>query len=139
MRLYHARYPREVSGVVLIDSVNPDYESLDPALGTRLHRLLLLVRTAPFLAKSGLLDLISFGKEEVAGLPEREELETLHYLRSEKHLEGTAEEAAAWETTLREVRSSKDFGAIPEVVIAAEIDRPPSWQSLQKQLATLSP
>jgi pimeloyl-ACP methyl ester carboxylesterase len=124
MRMFAARYPDEVAGVVLVDASHPDQWANIPAsrggrtvaTGNRLTALL---------ARCGLLRLFHAERSFIAGLPPREYAEMRAYLARPEGWSAGADGLIAWRQHSRaQVNAAGDLGTRPLVVLSVtEQDR----------------
>ena len=90
-RLYAARYPADVSALVLVDS--PDAGARPEDVG--------LVALSPWLARTGLLRASGLFADRAEGLPHRDAGALRSFLNRPDHLTRTSRELARWEETVR--------------------------------------
>jgi pimeloyl-ACP methyl ester carboxylesterase len=139
-RLFVARYPSEVAGVVLIESSHPDqFGSMRPRT---LRRIARAVRVLPWCARLGWVRAaLAFIHLDADFLPQRERAEQRAYLASPEHWRGVVDELAEWDRrTNPEVRATGDLGSRPVVVLTASESarRFGAWQQRQAEIAKLS-
>ena len=135
-RMYAARYPAEVAGVVLVDSSHPEqFERLPdgPENHAQARRLFAV---APLFARLGIIRLFDL-LPVPAELPASQRAEIEASNPSTGQVSTTAEEFRATPQTTARVREAGNLGDKPlEVVSAGE--QPPAWLELQDELAALS-
>ena len=138
-RLFTARYPREVAGVVLLESSHPDQFS-----GARrgFRRWIGLADAAPWLARFGVIRLgLALMKIDADLLPEPDRSEQRAFLASTSGWDGIVSELDEWDArTNDEARATPGFGARPLAVLTAGRSAREfgGWAKRQQELAALS-
>jgi pimeloyl-ACP methyl ester carboxylesterase len=139
VRMFVARYPGEVAGVVLVDASHPDQWIHIPA--SRGGRTVAIGnRIAAVLARFGVLRLLRTERPFIAGLPAREHAEMRAYLARPQGWAAGADGLLAWPDSREQVNAAGGLGSLPLVVLSVtEQDRYPQVLTrLQNDLATLS-
>jgi pimeloyl-ACP methyl ester carboxylesterase len=135
-RQFTALYPDEVAGMVLVDATHPDFLARQgqpdvlPGADPR------LVAAGPVFARLGVTRLLGFIPPD-PDLPPRQQAETRAYYATATFADATRDAARAFAATLAQVRATGTLGDLPLAVVSAGT-QPPSWQELQRELATLS-
>jgi pimeloyl-ACP methyl ester carboxylesterase len=133
--VYAARYPREVAGMVLLDSSSPQQFSLPayPGVYDTFRRATVLF---PSLSRLGLAR-PAFGGGST-GLPAaaRDQERTLAVSTNE--LRAQRDEWSQLPTVFRQAQALTDFTARPLVVVTAGKGQDPGWSAAQDNLAALS-
>lgn len=136
VRIFTARYPELVAGVVLLDGQPAEaFERLPgyPAFYRRLRRISALL---PILARLGVGRLAFHDSFESLPAPARD-VQRRHHA-SARLYGSLRDEVSALPAALRQARASPGMGARPLVVVTASRDALPGWAALQDELATLS-
>lgn len=138
VRIFAARYPQEVAGMVLADStesktpaksVIPSSASPDDIIG-RVSTL------AAVSAQVGLARLYS--QFAVGGLPPRSQDELKASIPEASAVSSTAEEYLRAGASTAEAASLRDFGDKPLVVLTAGVGHDAGWMDAQDETVTLS-
>jgi pimeloyl-ACP methyl ester carboxylesterase len=142
-RLYADRYREDVAGLVLIDATHPDTAAGVDA--GELERFRLMLRIAPWAARTGLLRLTGAFSSAADGLPEPQQGAAMSFLNRPDHLARSAAEFEQLDATMGLVRNTNGLGDLPILVMpatapaegqtAAEFAR---WQNLQRSYLKLS-
>jgi pimeloyl-ACP methyl ester carboxylesterase len=135
-RMYAARYPKEVAGVVLVDSSHAEQftrSSEGRAMYERARRLTAIV---PFFTRLGVIRLTKFFPAH-PDLPQQQGEQIGAFNSSTQHLVTTTEEFRATPETAAQVRSTGSLGDKPLAVITAD-EQSSSWLEMQNELAALS-
>lgn len=136
VRVFAARYPEQVAGMVLLDAQPneaftrlPDY----PAFYTIFRPVTKLL---PYVAQVGIERLLAFSSQ--TGLPAAEnegELAaevTVHQYRAER------DEVAGIPAALTQAQALQSLGNKPLIVVSASIDTQKGWLALQAEMTKLS-
>jgi pimeloyl-ACP methyl ester carboxylesterase len=162
VRVFTKSYPREVAGVVLLDSVQEDQQQYEPrstlAPANRLPAVVrgVLCRAVPLAEKVGLVRLfmsVSGSDRRVPSGFTPSEADVLHRLESQPKAIVASSGCGTWERSAAEARAAGNLGDVPLVVLTAGkpimIGEPPAdretrafheiWtHQLQPKLAALS-
>jgi pimeloyl-ACP methyl ester carboxylesterase len=138
VRTYHAVYPGEVIGLVLVDAANPNEIEHNPAYPESLDSAARTVRALEWAARFGLLAATASWNEPGRTLPERERQAARAAWASPDLWQSVSAELAARELTDAQVRHAGSLGATPLVVLTGEQGASPAWLALQADLAKLS-
>ena len=136
------QYPRDVAGVVLLDSSHPDQWTSTPA-GQDLYKSnARSYSVTSTLARLGLLRLRAKSQPPL-GLPDTQNKELLAFLSATKDWDAQAAEFSATTELDDEVRAAGPLGGMPLFVLTATDHGGPAemeelWQDLQNKLAGLS-
>ena len=117
VRMFAARYPEEVAGMVLIEATNPDtWKRLGKPEGVGVDRNQLAL--APFLARLGIfrLGLIPSYSSDPE-LPPRQRMELQAFFNSVKSLETIRAADASFSVALEEVRTAGGLGSKPLAIV----------------------
>src|SRR4051794_34098700 len=133
---YTARYPRQVAGMVLLDTTPPTAFTSLPDYPGIYDMLTTLTGLFPGLARFGVTQLINgLGDAELpaqASNQVRADLSTAGQARSER------DELAMVPTMMAQARAVTDLGDLPLYVLTAPVDTQTNWLSQQMDLAALS-
>jgi pimeloyl-ACP methyl ester carboxylesterase len=135
-RMYAARYPKEVAGVVLVDSSHPEQFTRSPegrAMYEQTRRLGALI---PFLTRIGVIRLTNYFPAH-PDLPPQQRAQIEAFNSSTQHVATTVEEFRATPETNAQVRTTGSLGDKPLAVITAD-EQSSSWLEMQNELAALS-
>jgi pimeloyl-ACP methyl ester carboxylesterase len=135
--VYASRYPADVAGVVLLDSMSPYQYTKIPGYPAFYANYVKAAGLFPTLARVGVLRIYSsltYGDlAAVARDGERVNGSTVHFQR------GALDEWNQLPTTLKEAQALTSLGTKPLIVVTAKIDAQEGWAQLQDDLAALSP
>ncbi|MCE7983351.1 MAG: alpha/beta hydrolase [Caldilinea sp. CFX5] len=136
VRVFAARYPEQVAGMVLLDSQPneaftrlPDY----PAFYAVFHPV---TKVLPYLAQVGIPRLLAFSAQ--TGLPaaanegEIAAGATVHQYRAQR------DEVAGIPAALEQAQSLQSLGHKPLIVVTALLDAQKGWLALQAEMTNLS-
>lgn len=145
-RAYTAAFPKQVAGLVLLDSVHPDQgQDLSEEQQAQQQQFMQLLVWTPMLARLGVLRVVSWFHQIAEELPNQAQAAHQALLITTKHLQATLQEASQWEKTTAQVRQQPDLSDIPLLVISAGTDefgfgarQIEQWQALQRDLTKLS-
>ena len=135
-RMYAARYPEEVAGVVLVDSSHPEQFTRSPQGREMYERAKRLTAIAALLSRFGLIRLFDIFPAP-PGLPAQQRAQVEAYLSSTRHLVATTQEFSATPQTSAQVRTAQSPGDKPLAVVSAG-EQSAGWLELQEELAALS-
>jgi pimeloyl-ACP methyl ester carboxylesterase len=130
------RYPQQVAGVVLLDSMHPDqYTRLAsyPGFYETFRRVTALL---PSLSRLGLGQLLY--RTAYAGLPNPARDEERAFWATPRHSRSVRDEFAELRTAMTQARSLASLGNRPLVVVTAQQGAQTGWMALQDELASLS-
>lgn len=124
VRIFADAYPEQVAGLVLLDPVHEDQlNRYPPEMQAHLRDFARRVRLAPRLARVGVLRATNLISRKADGLPEEAFGTARMFGSSPKHLRTSADELAAWETTMSAARSDTTFEQDPLLVVSAAAPR----------------
>ena len=135
-RMYAARYPNEVAGVVLVDSSHPEQFTRSPEGRAMYEQIRRLGAVIPFLTRLGVTRLFNVYPAH-PDLPPQQRAQIEAFNSSTRQVATTAAEFRATPETTAQVRSTGTPGDKPLAVISAG-EQSSSWLELQDQLAALS-
>ncbi|WP_406048736.1 alpha/beta fold hydrolase [Kribbella sp. NBC_00889] len=132
---FAARYPADVSGMVLVDSTAPATAAKPRAAssGDVMGRVSALVSVS---ARVGLARL--YGQGSFGSLPPRSRDEVRASGATESTLRGTIDEYVQAAASVQQAASLRDFAGKPLVVLTAGTGSDAAWSAAQNHLATLS-
>jgi len=136
-RMYAARYPNQVAGLVLVDSSHPEQFTRSPEGRAMYERTRRIGAFIPWLARLGVIRLTDFYPAH-PDLPSQQRAQIKVFNSSTQHVITTVEELSATPETSAQVRSMGSLGYKPLAVISAG-EQSPDWLEMQEELATLSP
>ncbi|MCC6776743.1 MAG: alpha/beta fold hydrolase, partial [Hyphomicrobiales bacterium] len=136
MRIFAARYPDQVTGMVLLDSQPneaftrlPDY----PGFYAVFRRVSALF---PSLARMGVMRLVN--QSASGGLPPQARAEERATLSTARHNRSVRDEVAELPTALTQAQALTSLGDKPLIVLTAGKGAQDGWLPLQDEMATLS-
>jgi pimeloyl-ACP methyl ester carboxylesterase len=138
IRVFADLFPMEVAGLVLVDASHPDQQRRSSAIETHMCTGFRMLKGVPVLARAGYIRLSGFFDSWAEGLPDKQAAEAKAFLSSYRHLKTTRDESLAWDAICAEVRSTRELGDKPLVVVSAGKDVLPGHPELQSELAALS-
>ena len=140
VRIFAARYPDEVAGLVLVDSTasreparSVVTTSADDGPGEPVGRVAVL---ASLTARVGLTRLV--GRFDLGSLPPHSRDEARADVAQASWVSSTVDEYLRGGAAAQEAASLRDFGDRPLVVLTAGEGHPASWTAAQDKSATLS-
>jgi pimeloyl-ACP methyl ester carboxylesterase len=138
-RLFTARWPGEVAGIVLVESSHPGQFD-GRGMAARVRRILWALRAAPALARVGVMRItFAWLATDLDRLPPRERAEQRAFMSSASQWGGIVRELAAWnDLTNPEARATGTLGDRPLAVVTAGLHAGARWRALQDDLAGLS-
>jgi pimeloyl-ACP methyl ester carboxylesterase len=135
-RVYAARYPEEVAGVVLVDSSHPEQFTRSAEGRAAYEQTRRLAAIYPLLARLGVIRLFNLVPAS-PDLPPQQRAQVEAFHSSTRQVSATAEELRATPETMAQVRGAGNLGNKPLAVISAG-EQSPSWLEMQEELAALS-
>ena len=136
-RMYAARYPNQVAGVVLVDSSHPEQFTRSPQGRATYKQTRRLAAIYPLMARLGVIRLFNLVPAPPDLPPQqREQIEAFN--SSSRQISTVAEEFRATPEMTAQVRSAGSLGGKPLAVVSASEHLPPGWPEMQDELATLS-
>ena len=147
VRIFADAYPEQVAGLVLLDPVHEDQlDRYPPEMQKHLREFARRVRLAPRLARIGVLRATNLIGRKADGLPEEAFGTARMFGSSPKHLRTSADELAAWESTMAATRTDTTFEKEALLVVSAAAPRKDVSKTalatkleMHHELATLSP
>src|SRR5215210_5652908 len=136
-RMYAARYPNQVSGVVLVDSSHPEQFTRSPEGRAMYERIRRIGAFIPFLTRLGVIRVTNFYPAH-PDLPSQQRAQIEAFNSSTQQVVTTVEEFRAAPETSAQVRSMGSLGDKPLAVISAA-EQSSDWLEMQEELTTLSP
>lgn len=135
MRLYAFTYPKQVAGLVLVDSAHED-QMRYPELRLDASQLSLCQAIAPF----GIPRLIGLMNDDSATYPSTVQLAARAQFYQTRFCQTMLDEAMEWNESVAQVHASRhSLGRLPLVVLTQDGNGVPlSWFTLQKDLVSLS-
>jgi pimeloyl-ACP methyl ester carboxylesterase len=135
-RMYAARYPDEVTGMVLVDSSHPEQYARLPEGQVNYERSKRLFAGAPLLARLGVIRLFDLNPAPPS-LPPQQRAQVDAFNSSTRQVSATTEEFRATPETTAQVGSTGSLGDKPLAVVSAG-KHLRGWLKLQGELAALS-
>ena len=137
VRVFVHDYPSEVSGVVLIESMNPKQLTQSPTVQSQSES-----RSQPFslqaaLARFGVVRLLVKLPGIAPSVPANEDAYYPRYVRPQS-LQATANESQGMPAAGAQAAAVKSFGDLPLIVLTAKLNDLPSWPAWQTELLQLS-
>jgi pimeloyl-ACP methyl ester carboxylesterase len=135
-RMYAARYPKQVAGVVLVDSSHPEQFTRSEEGRAMYEQNRRMGAFIPWLTHLGVIRLTNFYPAP-PDLPTQQRVQIEAFNSSAQHVVTTVEEFRATPETSAQVRSMGGIGDKPPAVISAG-QQSSSWLKMQDELAALS-
>jgi pimeloyl-ACP methyl ester carboxylesterase len=135
-RMYAARYPNQVAGVVLVDSSHPEQFTRSEEGRAMYEQARRMGAFVPWLARLGVIRLTNFYPAH-PDLPPQQRAQIAALNSSTQQMVTTVQEFRATPETNAQVRSMGNLGDKPLAVISAG-QQPPDWLEMQNELAVLS-
>jgi pimeloyl-ACP methyl ester carboxylesterase len=136
-QMYAARYPKQVAGVVLVDSTHPEQFTRSPEGRAMYEQTRRMSAFVPWLTRLGVTRLTNFYPAH-PDLPPKQRAQIEAFNSSTQQWVTTVEEFGATPETSAQVRSMGSLGDEPLAVITAG-QQTPDWLEMQDELAALSP
>jgi pimeloyl-ACP methyl ester carboxylesterase len=136
-QMYAARYPKQVAGVVLVDSTHPEQFTRSPEGRAMYEQTRRMGAFVPWLTRLGVTRLTNFYPAH-PDLPPKQRAQIEAFNSSTQQWVTTVEEFGATPETSAQVRSMGSLGDEPLAVITAG-QQTPDWLEMQDELAALSP
>jgi pimeloyl-ACP methyl ester carboxylesterase len=133
---FAARYPNDVAGVVLLDSMHPEQYTRVPGYSTFYNGYRRVSALFPSLARLGVGRLIN--QFMFSSLPADAEAIAIANASTAKAVRSQHAEWSMIPTTLTEAQAMTTLGDRPLMVVTAERGMQDNWMPLQDELATLS-
>jgi pimeloyl-ACP methyl ester carboxylesterase len=142
-RVFAARYPDEVTAVVLIDAGHPDQmERFPEEARKQAARAEKAMDLLPVMARLGIFRITGMMASQAKGLPARAAEESAALLSSPAHMDVAVRERLAWPEIAAQTRAAGSLGDKPLLVLTAGKVEPaviaPVWKELSLELAALS-
>jgi pimeloyl-ACP methyl ester carboxylesterase len=146
VRLFASRYPNDVAGMVIVASGHEDWRTRNPpAVNEDIDAVDRFIQAAAVLSRVGVSRLIGAlfhpaVAEEYAALlrkylPPRVAESEVAYLAQPKHIRAMAEETRATSETEAQLRTARDFGDMPLIVLSERWDLSPQSGAKEKEAA----
>jgi pimeloyl-ACP methyl ester carboxylesterase len=136
-RMYAARYPKQVAGVVLVDSSHPEQFTRSEEGRAMYEQNRRMGAFIPWLTHLGVIRLTNFYPAH-PDLPAQQRAKIEAFNSSTQQLATTVEEFSATPQTNSQVRSTQSLGDKPLGVVSAG-QQSPDWLEMQQELSALSP
>src|SRR5215213_742837 len=136
-RMYAARYPNEVAGVVLVDSSHPEQFTRSPQGRAMYEQTRRMGTFIPWLTRLGVVRLTNFYPAH-PDLPTQQRAQIEAFNSSTQQWVTTVEEFGVTPETNAQVSNMGSLGDKPLAVISAG-KQSPDWLEMQDELAALSP
>jgi pimeloyl-ACP methyl ester carboxylesterase len=136
MRVFAARYPEQVAGMVLLDSQPNDAFTRLPDFPAFYAVLRPVTKLMPYLVQVGLGRLFAFASQ--TGLPaaanegELAAAATVHQVRAQR------DEVAGMPAALTQAQALQSLGNKPLIVVTAPLEQQAGWLVLQAEMTELS-
>src|SRR5215211_8029506 len=135
-RMYAARYPNQVAGVVLVDSSHPEQFTRSPQGRAMYEQTRRMGAFLPWLTRLGVSRLTNSYPAH-PDLPAQQRAQIEAFNSSTQQVVTTVEEFSATPDTNAQVRSMGNLGDKPLAVVSAG-EQSSSWLEMQDELAALS-
>ena len=129
-------FPDDVAGIVLLDSMHPEQRKRADGWEAFYQIFRRASALLPSLSRIGVGRLINLSA--VADLPTVARNEERDFLSTSRHARSVRDEFSELPTALIQAGQLKTLGGKPLVVVTADKDPLPGWQTLQNELAALS-
>ena len=136
-RMYAARYPNQVAGMVLVDSSHPEQFTRSPQGRAMYEKTRRMGSIIPWLTRLGVIRLINFYPAH-PDLPSQQRAQIEAFNSSTQQVVTTADEFRATPETNTQVSNMGSLGDKPLAVLSAG-EQSSSWFEMQDELAALSP
>ena len=136
-RMYATRYPKQVSGVVLVDSSHPEQFTRSPQGREMYEQTRRMGVFIPWLTRLGVIRLTNFYPAH-PDLPSQQRAQIEAFNSSTRQVVTTADEFRATPETNTQVSNMGSLGDKPLAVLSAG-EQSSSWFEMQDELAALSP
>jgi pimeloyl-ACP methyl ester carboxylesterase len=135
-RMYAARYPNQVSGVVLVDSSHPEQFTRSAEGRAMYEQTRRMGAFIPWLTRLGVIRLTNFYPAH-PDLPSQQRAQIEAFNSSTQQVVTTVEEFRATPETSAQVRATGSLGDKPLAVLSAG-EQSSGWLEMQGELASLS-
>src|SRR5215217_2434687 len=135
-RMYAARYPKQVAGVVLVDSSHPEQFTHSEEGRAMYEQTRRMGAFLPWLTRLGVIRLTNFYPAH-PDLPSQQRAQIEAFNSSTQQMVTTVQEFRATPETNAQVRGTGSPGDLPLAVISAG-EQSPDWLKMQDELAALS-
>src|SRR5215211_1955838 len=135
-QMYAARYPKQVAGVVLVDSTHPEQFTRSPEGRAMYEQTRRMGAFVPWLTRLGVTRLTNFYPAH-PDLPPKQRAQIEAFNSATQQVVTTVEEFGATPQTSAQVRSMGSLGDEPLAVITAG-KQTRDWLEMQDELAALS-
>src|SRR5215203_6035924 len=135
-RMYAARYPKQVAGVVLVDSSHPEQFTRSEEGRAMYEQNRRMGAFIPWLTRLGVIHLTNFYPAH-PDLPAQQRAQIEAFNSSTQQVATTVEEFSATPQTNSQVRSTQSLGDKPLAVVSAG-QQSSDWLEMQDELAALS-
>ncbi|MBW4438457.1 MAG: alpha/beta hydrolase [Pleurocapsa minor GSE-CHR-MK-17-07R] len=139
VRVFVDRYPTEVAGVVLIESMSPG-QMTQPASQPAPERTASEsggVSLPSLLARIGLVRLLA-GQLITQNLPPEVQPAYTAFSVTPRSVQAWVDEGAALQTSLAQADAVRTFGDLPLLVVTGGLEQMDGWQTMQAELLELS-
>jgi pimeloyl-ACP methyl ester carboxylesterase len=138
---YAHLYPEKTAGLVLADPHHPDQLKRNYDLRKSMDNFRRFFHAAAAASHFGIMRVADLLSSMTEGLSQNERTRARMFFVSNRHLKASARELDAWNETTEQIRSIKDFGAIPLLILSAG-EPQEAWvaefQNLHVEMARLS-
>src|SRR5215213_9170032 len=136
VRMYAARYPKQVAGVALVDSSHPEQFTRSPEGRAMYEQTRRMGAVIPWLTRLGVIRLTNFYPAH-PDLPPQQRAQIEAFNSSTRQVVTTVEEFRATPETNAQVRNTGSLGDKPLAVVSAG-EQSSGWLEMQGELASLS-
>jgi pimeloyl-ACP methyl ester carboxylesterase len=134
--VYAARYPREVAGMVLLDSASADQFTALPDYASFYSIFRRVSALFPSLGRLGVGQVLSSSVGST--LPEPAASQARAFATSPRDLRSQRDELSTYHEVFRQAQALTTLGGKPLVVLTATVGQQTGWAVAQDRLATLS-
>jgi pimeloyl-ACP methyl ester carboxylesterase len=129
-------FPRDVAGVVLLDSMHPQQYERVPAWPGFYEMFRRASAVMPTLSRLGVMRIVN--DTQFGNLPSPQREQERAFLSTPRHNRSLRDEFHMIRTSMRQAGELQTLGEIPLVVVTAERGQDPGWFEVQDELMTLS-
>ncbi len=136
VRVFAARYPEQVAGLVLLDAQPNDAFTRLPDYPTFYAVFSPVTKLLPYVAQVGLGRLFTFSAQ--TGLPNAANEGEIASLAAVHHYRAQRDEVAGIPAALTQAQALQSLGNKPLIVVSAPVDAQTGWLVLQTEMTKLS-
>ncbi|PSN20626.1 alpha/beta hydrolase [filamentous cyanobacterium CCP5] len=141
VRMFADRYPDDVAGVVLVDTIEDVWEYAPDGTISEVQTFQRLMQAVPFLARFGVLRVVNPYSSQLADLPEAQRQSAKAFYTSVDHLQALRRELPQQmpnSSSILQVKQTEDLGDTPLVVLSRTEPQDPLTQAHHHSHAALA-